>query len=76
MQGGEAWLLLPAWQSCLGSDRRAGIIPSPALSPLMEEQLATLNPLAGDLQGKEFSGDVRNTLATPAPSAPLLSPAP
>lgn len=40
----------------LGSGRRAGMVPSPALSPLMEEQLATLNTLAGDLQSKAFSG--------------------
>lgn len=59
----------------LGSDRPAGTVPSPALSPLMEEQLATLDPLAGALQGKAFSGDVGSTLSTPAPSAPVLPPA-
>lgn len=41
----------------LGSNRQSGIIPSPALSPLMEEQLAKLDPLAVVLQGKAFSGD-------------------
>lgn len=41
----------------LSSNRQSGIIPSPALSPIMEEQLAKLDPLAVVLQGKAFSGD-------------------
>lgn len=57
----EGWL-----RSCcqlgklaLGSDRQSGIVPSPALSPIMEEQLAKLDPLAVALQGKAFSSDTR-----------------
>lgn len=41
----------------LGSDRQSGIILSAALSPIMEEQLAKLDPLAVVLQGKAFSSD-------------------
>lgn len=42
----------------LGSDRQFGIAPSPALSPIMEEQLDRLDPLAVVLQGRTFSGDM------------------
>lgn len=52
----------------LSSDRQSGITPSPALSPIMEEQLAKLDPLAVDLQGKmSVAICARITLTAPAP---------
>lgn len=41
----------------LGSKRQSGIFPSPALSPIMEEQMAKSESLAVVLQRKAFSNN-------------------
>lgn len=56
--GGELDSRCQLGKPALGSDRQPGIAPPPALSPIMEEQLANLDPLAAVLQGKAFSGDM------------------
>jgi len=50
-------LLLPAQKTTPGSNGRPGIFQFPTLSPIMEEQLAILDPLAVVLQGKALGSE-------------------